>query len=801
MTDKADKPIGLGYSFGQLLKALASKGEKAQIKAENWHKVLGALIDGTLRVGARQPLAGVPAWVTLNVVTGGFATGDFAAGGALTEFERAKIEQLKSLSLSPVDSSGAAQLGRRELNLYYLSTDGQAELSDLLKSGCYRIRVPEEGALLVVAWLIENKQQSLVPDLIAEIAPFFDRIRFFPQPDARPLRANSDVFVRSVGETVAQLRAKRPNPALLQMRESINVWTPLYDQAVGLFLETVDGPTPAMKVDASGELVRAGSGQPVVSGGWPCVQYPSDWSSRAQALLNRYTAERACHGLCKKPDKPKENFARLRHYLAMVVADPKSLSGRDVGVVRKILASYVTSHGAPDSAKHATTRRLQCANVSIPLHSQFAQILAGRLSELSFEDGVSDLQQFKSALTVDEAKAHNCAAGRQMPDALLAKLELSRQAPLEQLVNDRIVKSGETLAALMPLLSGNVRAQMIDDPALARLFLQLYIAFRKRRSLLLLNLESQVKLEELPWFSVFAPWINKDGVATCAAKSLLVDTIKLNFCYFPQTILPNKLVRELRTLSSAANLDLSFVDEIAADIFMEEFRDNFLVAAQQAGRLLNGTLYARYYAVDYATILCWQPAVGGPLEKKVATEFTRLCNERAAVAAAQLGRTPQWSVAYNGVVLEQAQILTTHNLATLFVGLDLGEQLSDDLIDMCRKCFAWICGEQQKTLHDWHAELIMLKNTAYAWRQMIFYLALLDDTVQQQFINWCHEHLSKQSEPFRERFAPALSGLMAVAKGETFDQSGMHIDGGRLFLGWTIGPHWLSRLKKVAPES
>ncbi|MBK7838894.1 MAG: hypothetical protein IPJ49_14690 [Candidatus Obscuribacter sp.] len=75
MTDKDKSPIGLGYSFGQLLKALTSKGEKAQNKAENWHKVLGALLDGTLKVGERQPLAGVPAWVTLNVVTGGFAMG------------------------------------------------------------------------------------------------------------------------------------------------------------------------------------------------------------------------------------------------------------------------------------------------------------------------------------------------------------------------------------------------------------------------------------------------------------------------------------------------------------------------------------------------------------------------------------------------------------------------------------------------------------------------------------------------------------------------------------------------------
>ena len=68
------------------------------------------MLDGTTSVGSHTPLAGVPAWVTLEVEKGGFATGGLLAGGPLQEHERALLAQL-----------GRPDGGRAALNAFYLS--------------------------------------------------------------------------------------------------------------------------------------------------------------------------------------------------------------------------------------------------------------------------------------------------------------------------------------------------------------------------------------------------------------------------------------------------------------------------------------------------------------------------------------------------------------------------------------------------------------------------------------------------------------------------------------------------------
>ena len=35
----------------------------------------------------------------------------------------------------------------------------------------------------------------------------------------------------------------------------------------------------------------------------------------------------------------------------------------------------------------------------------------------------------------------------------------------------------------------------------------------------------------------------------------------------------------------------------------------------------------------------------------------------------------------------------------------------------------------------------MIKNSAYAWRQMIFFLALLPTDTTDTFLAWAHDHL------------------------------------------------------------
>ncbi len=139
------------------------------------------------------------------------------------------------------------------------------------------------------------------------------------------------------------------------------------------------------------------------------------------------------------------------------------------------------------------------------------------------------------------------------------------------------------------------------------------------------------------------------------------------------------------------------------------------------------------------------------------------------------------------MIIEQQQVLTTQNLAVLFDGLDLTDELHGHLETLAQRCFKWICDRQQANSPTWHALLIMLKNTAYAWRQMVFYLALLPSGHVQQFLAWADDHLGKQPSDFQNRFQPALTGLQLAADGNSIGEEGT----APRFLGWTKERHWL----------
>jgi hypothetical protein len=85
----------------------------------------------------------------------------------------------------------------------------------------------------------------------------------------------------------------------------------------------------------------------------------------------------------------------------------------------------------------------------------------------------------------------------------------------------------------------------------------------------------------------------------------------------------------------------------------------------------------------------------------------------------------------------------------------------------------------------------MLKNTAYAWRQMVFFLALMPEAAVAEFLGWANNHLLEQAEPFRQRFQPALQGLDRAASGESLDTEAAKESGAQRFLGWSKNRHWL----------
>ena len=73
---------------------------------------------------------------------------------------------------------------------------------------------------------------------------------------------------------------------------------------------------------------------------------------------------------------------------------------------------------------------------------------------------------------------------------------------------------------------------------------------------------------------------------------------------------------------------LPLVDELAADIFMGSFSAKFGTAARISARVLRGTLYQRYYAIDADEIV----RIPDPPKGRPSSELGAICMRRAGLS-------------------------------------------------------------------------------------------------------------------------------------------------------------------------
>ncbi|SFP51594.1 hypothetical protein SAMN05421810_102816 [Amycolatopsis arida] len=757
------------YALGQLHRAMArladlddpAARDRAAAKVRRWRDVLEGMASGRVEVGSRTPVADTPAWVTLEVAHGGFATGRYLAEAPLTEDEAARLATL------PDDVPG--RTNRERLNLWYLGDDGQAELLDALRRGHYRVELPEDAALPVVVLLLDKGLAEPALDLVAELRPLMHRLRFTPRFAPTPRPSGSAVRLASVGTVVESLRAVRVPPRVAAMRETLGVWNPRYDRLVALWCATVEGDLPYL--DDTG----------AVRGGWPCRRWPADWAEQRVRWLDDYTKTARRHPTTGRHAHPKGNFTRLRRALESCPDGSAALSAREVGWIRRALANTLTRHGSPESERRAALRATQAGVVAAPTNAALADLLARRLATHAADGGLSSLDPI--AAPVSETDTYEIPAETPIPDHLLRKAARALEAPVDELVRRGIIASGETLAAVLPQLTSRLVAAGLDDPVLTGLYEQTYLAFRRRRGLLLLDLAHQVRFEELPWVSVLAPCRSERLDDATAAHRALREASLLALTAFPHALLPNPLVHELGALASRAGLRLPLVEEVAADIFMGTFTTKWRDATVVASRTMAGTLYARYYDLPSESLWTVRPRSRVRWGKRTAKDFTELCAERAREA----GRSRSF-VTRNGAVLEQSQILTTHNLAALVAGLDLADQLGDHAPDLATRTFAWLVRRLGQPAEG-HAALIQVKNAAYAWRQALFYLSFCTPEEQAAQADQLADQVRRAG--LAARFGPAVDGLLGVLAGHRFTATGtLPGSPGRRFLGWAGERHW-----------
>ena len=760
--------------------------ENAHKKIEKWKSVIRNTLGGAFNAGSRTPLVDTPAWVTLAVVTGGYATGEFKAGGMLREHEKLMLAQISGL---PTEGVGEA---RNVLNNYFLSEQGMSRLLDALLAGSYELESEEEAALPTVAWLVQRGYTKHAIDLVNVIEPWFSRLRFYPEIKQQAGRVHGNVCVQNVATTKDKLLSIQPKQNLLVQRETISIWHPVYDRMVQLFLETVKGDFPFIQIGEDGSWINRHAGSFNLAGGWPCQYYPDNWHKRGSQLLHEITEKRKSHKLSTWLDRKDDSFYLLRHYLQICVASPQSLNGRDVGRIRLLLARYITKRGVPDSLRHRKVRAAQEQQVSPPAFDVLAKLLCERLQDYPANGGIADVEQILSPVSVDEASQWDLAADVHFPPCLRRKISCSLEASVKILIEKRIIGSGEVLARILPQLTADMIAAGSIDQESQGLLATTYLAFRRRRSLLLLNLEKQVQFRELPWIKTLTSLQKARISDKLLAGQTLTEMAHLNLITFPHTILPNRLLQEFSGLANFAKLDLPLVEEVACDIFMGRFSSKFLQAAKLAGKFLQGSVYARYYGIDYAYVLsiAEQAPIVKDKKKKIYVpqrdEFAELCE---AMAGVRYGR----SVAANGMIIEQQQILTTQNLASLCTQIHIDSQFIGEAYLMAQQCFSWVCQRLSLKMTDRHTALINMKNSAYAWRQMLFFLSLLEARNQLQFFSWAIEHMRVQDASLQKAFYPAMLGLRLVAEGKELTEEIFAETGARRFLGWSNGEHWLLR--------
>jgi hypothetical protein len=753
------------YSASQLAKALlasrqtadAELAERAARRVTQWEGILTNLLSGAADYGSRTPLPDAPAWATLEVATGGFATGRLLASGPLEVYEK---ELIKRLSIPENDEA------RLRLNAYFLTDEGMGELMSWLDSSRYSIRYPEEGALLAVAWMCKAGFAEDARQVLSAISPFFPMLRFYPVPDFHAHRCDAGVYVQDVAATRQQLHRVSPHAAILAQRHSVQVWAPLHDRLLALFAETM------------------------TSDDWPCQVRPAGWAERAAALLAEFDELNKRSEVPSKYRKAGSHYVQLREYLRQCIASFASLSPKDMGRIRYIYRCSVTKRGHPLSAQSAEVRERQRAEVAAPLYSEIALLVERRLRPFDQDDGLDNPDFCKAAVSEAEATA-SVPAGTTIPRSLRRKIDRCMRDSIEELTRRGLISSSEMMAGVLPQLTSGLHALGIEDPGLRQLYASIYRAFRRRRSLLLLNLESQVRLGELPWVSAIDRFRRKDLSEATAARQTLEQVVLLALEHFPQAILPNRLVREMAELAKRAGLTIPLVEELATDIFMGAFGAKFTHASKVASSMLKGSLYSDYYQID-ATRIGSLPDGNASAQslwpwakREVPQDFAQLCAQRAGVALGQ--RRP----ALNGMIIEQQQIMTTQNLAALISGLDLRAALQGRFGGMAQSCFQWICSRNQVKVDDWHAQLILIKNSAYAWRQMVFYLSMLPPAEMRSALDLMETYFEKQSEDFQLRFRPVFDWLKACA--QTTHLTTAVNERGRQFLGWSDTRHWLMR--------
>ncbi|MEJ8640481.1 hypothetical protein WKI68_01635 [Streptomyces sp. MS1.HAVA.3] len=373
-------------------------------------------------------------------------------------------------------------------------------------------------------------------------------------------------------------------------------------------------------------------------------------------------------------------------------------------------------------------RQTQARDVAAPAHHELAALVLRRLSPLDVSRGTANAGPLIGPVTAEEARESGLPAGTVVPRSIRAVVTAVSSAPLDALLERGAVPSAEVLSELSAQLIATHSAQGYADEALGALIAATYRPRGRGGYPLWWNLEHLAKIAELPWVRAVAPW-GTDPVEHARSTMRMLGEVCVQA--FPGAGLPNLLVLALSRLARPAKLPVPFLAEPFADAYSGAPSADLLAAAETAAELLHGTVYERYYGIDFAEVR----------DLAVAQDragFARLCAERAGRVGGSLATDP--------AVIEQARILTTFNLATLVRHVGIAPRGGWEAL--ARGAFTAATDPAATA-----------KRTACAWRQLLFHLSLCRADEQVTVLAWIDAQFARLPARAAARIALPLAEL------------------------------------------
>lgn len=732
--------VNINYVLNELQKAVESKNkgndvndtDKSDKRIRQWNDVLSGILAGNLKIGTRKPTE-YPIWVTPEIVKGGFATGRaLAATSSLSLDEHAAILKFNTISY------------RESLFPALLSNEGLAWIRQLFVSRTYKIDLPEDAALFVVAWLHEQGRVEEAISIIDEISDYAAKFHFTPKKATKSLLITESVHRFSSNDIRKRLLTYEKNHKIETSKEAHQIWIPFTDKLVFHWLELL------------GDNFTDSNEQYTPS---------KNWKDVALQITQDYKNLKQKHRLCRKYHNKGKNLQILLSATYAFLTDTSNQSA--LKRAKHVVSRYVKAHGKPGEDRFEQLRKEQARIASLPTHDLIAYAVAKRLP--ASDDGLSDVESLLTPISV---------AGHEnfpIPENICRLVYNALAAPIPELIKRGIIPSAEVMAELTPQLTALEISQGCTDEDVGVLVAESYKAFSRRRSLLLLDLSSQARFDELPWIK---PIINKQLTSKCYVKTAL-RLAAYSIDYFPGVILPNPLIEQINILYWFLDNQRPFLAELAADIFTGRFVRKFDYATLTAASLLRDTLYERYYGLNYKNFETRFLKESLNLEKNSSTLIELMIKEEINIDLSPY----QYFVVQNGMVIERAQIYTTHNLAMLIAE---NIELEHSYEELASKAFSHslrLIIQSKRAKKAGNNYLGAIKNAAYAWRQALFFLSLSPEETIEKTI--CH---------VEEKF---LRSIDKDISNELFNRLKVSIhmecshEIARPFLGWTVGKHWI----------